>query len=140
MEYQLTVTVYKSLNELNPHYMNKKFSYTQENHSYGTHNGTSYLLAVPECNKSIGQKCISCSWPKVKNSIIKAIRCAPSRPSFKSQYQKRHVLYLGLGIGCNFMIDNQLQLTSRLSIIISSSHFCSYWVLEVLSLIITDSL
>ena len=38
---------------------------------------------------------------------------------------------VGLGIGCNFMIDNQLQPTDRLSIIISSSHFCSNWVLEV---------
>ena len=38
---------------------------------------------------------------------------------------------LGLGIGCNFMIDNQLQPTDRLSIIISSSHFCSNLVLEV---------
>ena len=38
---------------------------------------------------------------------------------------------LGLGIGCKFMIDNQLQPTDRLSIIISSSHFCSNWVLEV---------
>ena len=38
---------------------------------------------------------------------------------------------LGLGIGCNFMIDNQLQPTDQLSIIISSSHFCSNWVLEV---------
>ena len=37
----------------------------------------------------------------------------------------------GLGIGCNFMIDNQLQPTDRLLIIISSSHFCSNWVLEV---------
>ena len=42
-----------------------------------------------------------------------------------------HVNTLGLGIGCNFMIDNQLQPTDRLSIIISSSHFCSNWVLEV---------
>ena len=39
--------------------------------------------------------------------------------------------WLGLGIGCNFMIDNQLQPTDRLSMIISSSHFCSNWVLEV---------
>ena len=30
---------------------------------------------------------------------------------------------LGLGIGCNFMIDNQLQPTDRLSIMISSLHF-----------------
>ena len=47
---------------------------------------------------------------------------------------------LGLGICCNFMIDNQLQPTDRLSIIISSSHFCSNWELEVKSLIISDSL
>ena len=47
---------------------------------------------------------------------------------------------LGLGIGCNFMIDNQLQPTDRLLIIISLSHFCSNWVLEVYSLIISDSL
>ena len=38
---------------------------------------------------------------------------------------------VGLGIGCNFMIGNQLQPTDRLSIIISSSHFCINWVLEV---------
>ena len=38
---------------------------------------------------------------------------------------------LGLGIGCNFMIDNQLQPTDPLSIIISLSHFCSNRVLEV---------
>ena len=38
---------------------------------------------------------------------------------------------VGLGIGSNFMIDNQLQPTDRLSIIISSSHFCSNWVLKV---------
>ena len=38
---------------------------------------------------------------------------------------------VGLGIDCNFMIDNQLQQTDRLSIIISSSHFFSNWVLEV---------
>ena len=44
VEYQQAVTVYKSLNELNPHYMNKLFSYTQENHSYGTRNATSSLL------------------------------------------------------------------------------------------------
>ena len=59
VEYKQTVTVYKSLNELNPHYMNKPFSYTQDNHSYGTRNTTSSLLALPKCNKSIGQKCIS---------------------------------------------------------------------------------
>ena len=38
---------------------------------------------------------------------------------------------LGLGIGCNFMIGNQLQPTDRLSIIINSSHFCSNSVLGV---------
>ena len=54
-EYQQAVTMYKSLNELNPHYMNKLFSYTQENHSYGTRNATSSLLTLPKCNKSIGQ-------------------------------------------------------------------------------------
>ena len=41
------------------------------------------------------------------------------------------VSMLGLGIGFNFMIDNRLQPIDRLSIIISSSHFCSNWVLEV---------
>ena len=35
---------------------------------------------------------------------------------------------LGLGIGCNFIIDNQLQPTDRLSIIISSSHSFGNWV------------
>ena len=59
VEYKQTVTVYKSLNELNPHYINKLFSYTQDNHSYGTRDTTSSLLALPKCNKSIGQKCIS---------------------------------------------------------------------------------
>ena len=44
---------------------------------------------------------------------------------------KTHTHILGLGIGCNFMIYNQLQPTKRLSIIISLSHFCSNWVLEV---------
>ena len=86
VEYQQSVTVYKSLNELNPHYMNKLFSYTQENHSYGTRNATSSLLALPKCNKSIGQKCISYSGPKVWNGLTEAIRCAPSLPSFKSRY------------------------------------------------------
>ena len=86
--YQQSVTVYKSLNELNPHYMNKLFSYTQENHSYGTRNATSSLLAHPKCNKSIGQKCISYSGPKVWNGLTEAIRCAPSLPSFKSRYLK----------------------------------------------------
>ena len=38
---------------------------------------------------------------------------------------------LVLGIGCNFMIDNQLHPTDRLSIIIESLHFFTYWVLEV---------
>ena len=42
-----------------------------------------------------------------------------------------YVLSIGLGIGCNFIIDNQLQPTNRLSIVISSSHFCRNWVLEV---------
>ena len=88
VEYQQSVTVYKSLNELNPHYMNKLFSYTQENHSYGTRNATSSLLALPKCNKSIGQKCISYSGPKVWNGLTEAIRCAPSLPSFKSRYLK----------------------------------------------------
>ena len=88
VEYQQSVTVYKSLNELNPHYMNKLFSYTQENHSYGTRNATSSLLALPKCNKSIGQKCISYSGPKVWNGLTEAIRCAPSLPSFNSQYLK----------------------------------------------------
>ena len=78
VEYQQAVTVYKSLNELNPHYMNKLFSYTQDNHSYGTRNATSSLLALPNCNKSIGQKCISYSEPKVWNGLTEAIRCAPS--------------------------------------------------------------
>ena len=57
---------------------------------------------------------------------------------FKARGQKQHfwLLYilfwlLRLGIGWNFMIDNQLQLTDRLSIMISSSHFWSNWVLEV---------
>ena len=59
VEYKQTVTVYKSLNELDSHYMNKPFSYTQDNHSYGTQNTTSSLLALPKCNKSIGLKCIS---------------------------------------------------------------------------------
>ena len=34
----------------------------------------------------------------------------------------------GLEIGCNFIIDNQLQPIDRLSIIISSLHLCSNWV------------
>ena len=88
VEYQQSVTVYKSLNELNPHYMNKLFSYTQENHSYGTRNATSSLLAFPKRNKSIGQKCISYPGPKVWNGLTEAIKCAPSLPSFKSRYLK----------------------------------------------------
>ena len=88
VEYQQAVTVYKSLNELNPHYMNKLFSHTQENHSYGTRNATSSLQTLPKCNKSIGQKCISYSGTKVWNSLTEAIRCAPSLPSFKSRYLK----------------------------------------------------
>ena len=80
--------VYESLNELNHHYMNKLFSYTQENHSYGTRNATSSLLALPKCKKSIGQKCILYSGPKVWNGLTEAIRCAPSLPSFKSLYLK----------------------------------------------------
>ena len=85
VEYQQSVTVYKRLNVLNPHYMNKLFSYTQENHSYDTRNATSSLLALPKCNKSIGQKCISYSGPKVWNGSTEAIRYVPS---FKSRYLK----------------------------------------------------
>ena len=61
---------------------------------------------------------------------------------FKSlQFQSQgECCAVGLGIGCNFMIDNQLQPIDQLSIIISSSHFCSNWVLEVWSLILSDSL
>ena len=55
MEYQLAVTVYKNL-EFNPYYKNKLFSYTKENHSYGTRNALFSLLTVAKCNKSIGQK------------------------------------------------------------------------------------
>ena len=39
-----------------------------------------------------------------------------------------NVFPIGLGIGCNFIIDNQLQPTERLAIIISSSHSFSNWV------------
>ena len=39
-----------------------------------------------------------------------------------------HEWILGLGIGCNFIIDNRLQPTGRLSIIIGSSHFFGNWV------------
>ena len=38
---------------------------------------------------------------------------------------------IGLGISCNFMIDNQLQPTDRLSIKTVYSHFFSKCVLEV---------
>ena len=62
-------------------YMNKHFSYTQENHSCGTRNATSSLLTLPKCNKSIAQKCISYSGPKIWNGLTEAIRCAPSLPS-----------------------------------------------------------
>ena len=96
VEYQQAVTVYKSLNELNPHYMNKLFSYTQENHSYGTRNATSSLLTLPKCNKSIGQKCISYSGPKVWNGLTEAIRCAPSLPSL---YPEKYVLLIRNPIG-----------------------------------------
>ena len=82
----LPFSKYKSLYELKPHYMNKPFSYTQENHRYGTLNATSSLLGLPICNKSIGQKCISYSRPKVWISLTEAIRCAPSLPSLKSRY------------------------------------------------------
>ena len=44
--------------------------------------------------------------------------------SNRNIYEKVYIL-LGLGIGCNFMINNQLQATDGLLIIISSSHFCS---------------
>ena len=57
-------------------------------HSYGTRNATSSLLTLPKCNKSIGQKCISYTGPKVWNGLTEAIRCAPSLPSFKSRYLK----------------------------------------------------
>ena len=101
VEYQQAVTVYKRLNELNPHYMNKLFSYTQENHSYGTWNATSSLLTLPKCNKSIGQKCISYTGPKVWNGSTEAIRCAPSLPSFKSRYLKALLYYfVTLGPSC----------------------------------------
>ena len=53
--------------------MNKLFSFTQENHSYGTQNATSILLVLSKCNKSIGQKSISYSGPKVWNGLTEAI-------------------------------------------------------------------
>ena len=35
------------------------------------------------------------------------------------------------GIGCNFVINNQLQPTDQLSFMINSTHFVSIWVLWV---------
>ena len=52
--------------------------------------------------------------------------CASMRRAQILGYSLRLV---GLGIGCNFIIDNQWQPTNRLSIIIYSSHFFSNWVL-----------
>ena len=88
VEYQQAVTVYRSINGLNLHYINKLFLYTQENHSYGTRHATSSLLTLPKCNKPIGQKCISYSGPKVWTGLTEAIICTPSLPSFKSRYLK----------------------------------------------------
>ena len=57
--------------ELNPHYMNKPVSYTQENHSYGTRSATSSLLALPKCNKSIGQKSFHTQGPEFGMAELK---------------------------------------------------------------------
>ena len=45
---------------------------------------------------------------------------------------------VGLVIGCNFMIDKQLQPTDRLSIMIGSSH--RNWVIEVYCVKLSDTL
>ena len=56
-----------------------------------------------------------CLSPKEDSSVLEQVTVKQIELIYKQ----------GLGIGCNFMIDNQLQPTDRLSIIISSSHCCS---------------
>ena len=64
---------------------------------------------------------LSCAAQCLFSSLTSGARAGKTRVNQANQHTHLSVRTVGLGICCNFMIDNQLHTTDRLSIIISSS-------------------
>ena len=86
VKYKKCIIMYKSLNNLAPAYMSKKFTYSYDIHNLELRSATNQCLYIPKPKLEIYRKSLSYSGPKLWNTLPEAVRNAPTLGSFKQRY------------------------------------------------------